>query len=310
MFKKKNESEEDAWSDDAELLKGHARQESRLRSARQSQVPEQIHLSLVLPVREEAIRLGVALKRLASFLRSMPWRGEVLVVDDGSEDGTEQAAARWTRYFPDTIVVRHREAKGVGAAIRTGVLVSRGKYLVAIDPELRAPVTDITRILEYLENGADLVTASRHHPASQDSGETSSFLERASETAFRALSNLLMPTGGVNPRCDLLGLRRSSARSIAQRARVTGDAYLPEWLALAKRLGLRHEAVGLSWIEEPLPVRDEAEGDFAQLREMWRARQRLKKGTRVKPVAPDELLQETTFVKLERTSLRRAKGSR
>ncbi len=306
MFRKKQDQEEDAWDDESELLKSQARMDARRRNAQQSQTPDQIHLSIVLPVREEAIRLGVALKRLASFLRSMPWRGEVLVVDDGSEDGTEQAAARWTRYFTDTIVVRHKEAKGIGAAVRTGVLVSRGNNLVVVDPEMRAPVMDITRILEALGDGVDLVTASRFHPDSGEATEPAGFLERASETAFRTLTNWLMPTDGASPRSDLFGMRRSSARAIAQRARVFGDAYLPEWLALAKRLGLRHEETGLSWIEDPLPVRDEAEGDLAQLRELWRARKRLKQGTRVKPVSPDELLQETTFVKLERTSLRRA----
>jgi hypothetical protein len=309
MFRNKNDDRGKGRAG-SQFLKDLEREEARQRSARETVSPDRIGLSLILPVRGEAIRLGVALKRLATFLRSSPLRGEILVVDDGSQDGTELAAARWTRYFPDTIVVRHRESRGLGAAVRTGVLVSRGQYLVAIDPQLRAPLADVHRVVQCLQDGVDLVTASRNHPETEDGEPTAGFLERASETAFRALAKMIMPSSGTQAQSDLLGLRRSSARAIAQRSRVYGDAYLPEWLALAKRLGLQAESLGLSWVEEPLPVRDEAEGELSKLRELWRASRRLSKAAAVKPAAPDELLQETTFVRLERTKLPSSKGKR
>jgi dolichol-phosphate mannosyltransferase len=124
-------------------------------------------LSIVVPCFNEEEGLARLEEKLGAVLPSLARRGpcEVLLVDDGSRDGTlrglEALAGRW----PGARVLRHPERRGVGAAVRTGFAAARGEVVLTMDADCTYDPALFTRLLADMDaTGADVVTASPYHP--------------------------------------------------------------------------------------------------------------------------------------------------
>lgn len=109
--------------------------------------------SVVIPARNEA----GGIDRLLSVLRThLPQDTEIIVVDDGSEDGTADVCARY-----DIKVVSHPYPKGNGAAIKTGARAAHGNTLIFMDADGQHKPEDIPRLLEQFNLGYDMVVGAR-----------------------------------------------------------------------------------------------------------------------------------------------------
>jgi glycosyltransferase involved in cell wall biosynthesis len=114
-----------------------------------------IQHSVIIPAFDEEFGLPTVLERVFSSIDSTY---EVIVVDDGSGDNTSVVARR----FPCR-VIRHDRNRGKGAALRTGILNSRGMNIVWIDADGTYPPDHIPELVRKLETGYDLVLAKREH---------------------------------------------------------------------------------------------------------------------------------------------------
>ena len=122
----------------------------------QSSVP--IHLSIVLPAKNEAAAIGATVEKIHAQLLQMQIVGEieVLVVNDGSTDDTAAVAqAAGAR------VVHHPYSKGNGAAIKTGARSALGEVRVFMDADGQHDPADIPRLLSKLNQGNDMVVGAR-----------------------------------------------------------------------------------------------------------------------------------------------------
>jgi glycosyltransferase involved in cell wall biosynthesis len=112
-------------------------------------------VSILVPAYNEAATVVAVLERVAE---KVPFRTEVIVVDDGSTDATAALAEG----VPGTIVIRLGANRGKGAAVRTGIERSTGDIVVIQDADLEYDPQDIPRLLEPLTRGAaDVVFGSR-----------------------------------------------------------------------------------------------------------------------------------------------------
>lgn len=109
-------------------------------------------LSIVIPARNEADSLG----RLLPSVRHMFPDAEVIVIDDGSADGTRQVAEQAGAH-----VISHPYSMGNGAAIKTAVRAARGDILVCMDADGQHPPGDISRLLERIDAGYDMAVGAR-----------------------------------------------------------------------------------------------------------------------------------------------------
>jgi glycosyltransferase involved in cell wall biosynthesis len=117
-----------------------------------------VKLSILMPVYNEEARLPEALKQALAI--DYPCDVELVVVDDGSADGTGEILAR----VDDSRVrvVKHQRNQGKGAAIRTGVQQASGDYLVILDADLEYDPQDIPRLLApVLDGRAEVVYGNR-----------------------------------------------------------------------------------------------------------------------------------------------------
>jgi dolichyl-phosphate beta-glucosyltransferase len=229
-------------------------------------------LSIVIPAYNEAARLGPTLERILAYLAGRPLTAEILVVDDGSTDGTVAVAAA----FADrgVVVRRQDQNRGKGAAVRSGVLASRGAEVLLVDADLSTPIEDVERLRPYLAKAA-VVLGSRSVPGANVTLHQPFYRELMGRT-FNLLIRMLGVRGFHDTQCGFKLLDGPVARSLFADLLVERFAYDVELVWLAQRRGYQVAEVGVTWANSPRssvdPLRDSARmiWDVAILR--WRHR--------------------------------------
>lgn len=117
-----------------------------------------ILLTVIIPAYNEALTIDALLRRVFAT----PEQKQVVVVDDGSRDGTGHVLREWEGY-PNLTLLRHPDNRGKGAAIRTGLKHARGRFTVVQDADLEYDPGEYSRLLAPLVAGqAEVVYGSRY----------------------------------------------------------------------------------------------------------------------------------------------------
>ncbi len=115
----------------------------------------QLELSIVMPCLNEAETLATCIKKAQASLRELNIKGEVIIADNGSTDGSQDIAnSLEARVVPV-------KAKGYGSALRGGILAARGKYIIMGDADDSYDFTNLGPFIEKLRSGYDLVMGNR-----------------------------------------------------------------------------------------------------------------------------------------------------
>lgn len=117
---------------------------------------DEFDVSVVLPVYNEKGHLRTEIDRIRAALDASPYSYEILVVDDGSSDGSETELPT----IPGIRLIRHATNRGSGAARRTGTTAARGRVVVWTDVDMTYPNDEIPRIVKELD-GVDHVVGAR-----------------------------------------------------------------------------------------------------------------------------------------------------
>jgi glycosyltransferase involved in cell wall biosynthesis len=125
-------------------------------------VAEQVAVSILVPAKDEAPNLPKFLELCRASLTPQPWRFEVVVVDDGSRDGTAQVLTQLRHDYPFLRVVTHRRQRGIADALRSASDAARGDVFVFYPADLQYLPEDIPRLVEpILAGDADMVTGTK-----------------------------------------------------------------------------------------------------------------------------------------------------
>lgn len=123
-----------------------------------------VELSVLVPVYNEAATVDALLERV----RAAPYRKQVIVVDDGSSDGTAQQLEKW-RDAPGFTVLIHPKNRGKGAAIRTALAHASAPFIIIQDADLEYDPNDYPRLIEPLRRGeARVVYGTRYQSGLND----------------------------------------------------------------------------------------------------------------------------------------------
>ena len=125
-------------------------------------VPSGCELSVVIPLFNEHDNVPLLVDQVMAVLRPMGRRFELVLVDDGSTDGTDGILEQMARQTPELVAVLLRRNYGQTAAMAAGFDASSGAVLITLDGDLQNDPTDIPLLLERLEQGFDLVSGWRH----------------------------------------------------------------------------------------------------------------------------------------------------
>ncbi len=123
---------------------------------------EQVDVSILVPAKDEAPNLPKFLELCRTSLTEQAWRFEVVVVDDGSRDGTAQLLAQLRHEYPFLRVVTHRRQRGIADALRSASDAARGDVFVFYPADLQYLPEDIPSLVgPILAGEADMVTGTK-----------------------------------------------------------------------------------------------------------------------------------------------------
>src|SRR5258708_35159981 len=110
----------------------------------------QFELSIIIPAYNEEQRLPKTLQRVREFLAQRNLSHEVIVVDDGSRDGTAQLVESRTAAWPQLRLVKNPGNRGKGYSVRHGVQEARGRIVLFTDADLSAPIEEAEKLFAAL----------------------------------------------------------------------------------------------------------------------------------------------------------------
>jgi glycosyltransferase involved in cell wall biosynthesis len=122
-------------------------------------------LSIIIPAYNEANRLPSTLEQVIAFTQQQSYQTEVIVVENGSVDGTFEVAQKFTDPYPQCHAI-HLDGRGKGLAVREGMLQATAQYRFMCDADLSMPIAEVNRFLPPELTDFDIAIASREAPGS------------------------------------------------------------------------------------------------------------------------------------------------
>lgn len=194
-----------------------------------------LQVSIVIPVYNQASKISASLARIKKVLEPLGLNYELVVVNDGSLDGTLDVLRKEHNLDPRVRVVSYNRNMGKGYAVKTGVTRSRGELVMFTDGDLDISPYVISEYIRQLED-CDLVIASKRHPQSKYNAPLSrKFFSRAFNLVVRILT-------GIKVKDTQSGLKAGNGealRAIFKLMLVKRYAFDVELLALANLLNLQ-----------------------------------------------------------------------
>jgi glycosyltransferase involved in cell wall biosynthesis len=202
-------------------------------------------LSIVIPAYNEELRLPKSLERIRAYLVANRISSEVIVVDDGSRDGTVQFVESQMAAWPSLRVVKNPGNRGKGYSVRHGMLEARGKIILFTDADLSAPIEEADKLLAALATH-DVAIGSR----AMDRSLTSVHQPWTREFAgimFNTVVRVILGLNVEDTQCGFKAFRRERSQIIFQQQRIDRFGFDPELLFLAKRNGLTVAEIPVRW---------------------------------------------------------------
>src|SRR5690348_9765110 len=204
------------------------------------------YLSIVIPAYNEAAILPVTLDHVQRFLSDQFFKGEVIIVDDGSTDNTSVVAGEWQRKFECLRVLRNSVNLGKGASIRRGVVASRGECVFVSDADLPGRPEDILRLLEALRNGAAVAIASRRPAPITSVPSSSRFL---ASVVYRILVRAILKLPLRDTQCGFKAFVREPLLPVVEGLCLGGFSFDVEFLFAASKRGLPIREIDFDVVE-------------------------------------------------------------
>lgn len=232
---------------------------------------KEIYLSVIIPSYDEMANLqkGV-LDKVVHFLGKKKHPYEVIVVDDGSKDGSDTFVEKFAQENEHVHLLRNHH-QGKAGAVTAGMLHAKGKYILFTDMDQATPIEELDKLLPYFSQGYDVVIGSRK--GRKGAPWTRKFMANSMIT----LRTLIVGIHGIkDTQCGFKIFTHDAAQEIFQKMHelhhgfknISGSnvtaGFDVEMLYLARKMKYRIKEVSVTWLyvetRRVNPLRDSIEG--------------------------------------------------
>lgn len=204
-------------------------------------------LSIVLPAYNEENRLPNSLDTILAYIADRYDFIEVIVVDDGSRDGTAECVREYARTHPAVRLLQNPGNRGKGYAVRNGMLSARGDWILFTDADLSSPIEEVAKLFAAAtHDNAKVAIGSRaldrsligvHQPASRE------YAGRIFNFMMRAITGLPF----LDTQCGFKLYQAEVAQRIFSKQQLDGFGFDVEDLFIAKQLAVKVVEVPVRW---------------------------------------------------------------
>lgn len=239
-------------------------------------------ISIVIPAFNEAKRLPVTLASISEYLVMTGRTAEVIVIDDGSVDGTAEAARRQPGEGMPPRVISFEGNRGKGAAVREGLLQATGDYVLFMDADNSTRITELDKLLAKATTGVPVVIGSRYLDQASIKIRQPWYRVSISRLGNFLIRLLILPRV-KDTQCGFKLLERSTARDIAAQLTMERFSFDIEMLVIAQQGGYAIEEVPVDWFDTPGTRLRPFKSTFQTLRDLLRIRWNVWRGHYPKP---------------------------
>lgn len=208
----------------------------------------ELHLSIVIPAYNEAVRIVPTIGAIASHVSSLGYPWELIIADDGSTDDTVKLVQELG--FANINLLIAPKNGGKGSAVQRGMLAARGRYVLFDDADNSTPIEELTRVLSKLENeGYDVAVGSRAAAGAEEAKR--SILRRLMSGTLRWIVQHIFRIGVQDTQCGFKMFTREAAHQLYQAQTIMGFSFDLEILYLANKFGYHIAEVPVAWVDSP-----------------------------------------------------------
>lgn len=207
-------------------------------------------LSIVIPAYNEEDRLGRTLEATIGYLREQNLPSEIIVVSDGSRDGTRTVSESFQGAFPNLRVLEYFPNRGKGYAVRTGMLAARGDRVLFMDADYSVPIRQVETAMQVLDAGHDVAIGSRRAPGARRAKRQLPVREWAARI-YTALQNRWLKVDFADTQCGFKLYTRAAVQVLFPQQKLHSVIFDGELLFLAQRAGLKVGEFPVEWNHHP-----------------------------------------------------------
>ncbi len=203
-------------------------------------------LTVVVPAFNEEHRLPTTLSSMVKYFAARSESVEIVVVDDGSSDGTVDVVEAFLRTAHNVRLIALPANAGKGAAVRAGVLGSRGTHVLFADADGASPIEEYPKLKNAIRDGCLIAIGSRA-AASTTTSVKSPLYRRILGRLFNAWVSALAVPGIADTQCGFKLFSRDAALFIFERQQSNRFSFDIEILLIAHRAGIKVAEVPINW---------------------------------------------------------------
>ncbi|MCB4756683.1 MAG: glycosyltransferase family 2 protein [Elusimicrobia bacterium] len=205
-------------------------------------------LSIIIPAYNEAARILPTLETIEAFVKTQPYPIEVLIVDDGSKDGTAGTVRTFIDGKSHFRLLQHERNLGKGAAVRLGMRSAQGAYRLFSDADLSTPIEEVSK---FFPHAYDVIIGSRRVRGAQLK-KRQPFYREAMGRVFSVLVRLLTLHGFLDTQCGFKFFTANAADNIFFKQTINGFGFDVEILFIAKKcFRYRIKEAPVVWRDSP-----------------------------------------------------------
>jgi dolichyl-phosphate beta-glucosyltransferase len=207
---------------------------------------EPVTYSIILPAFNERARIAATLDKILAHALERGWNVEIIVVNDGSSDGTAEIVCQYVRKHAVLRLVENPGNRGKGFSVRNGMLHAKGDVLLFSDADLSSPIEEADKLFAAIVKGADIAIGSRWVDARLQIRRQPLY-RRLFGRIFNLALRIILGLQFKDTQCGFKAFTRRSAQTIFPLQRIERWGFDPELLYLAKKFGFVIREIPVAW---------------------------------------------------------------